>query len=560
MKLAQSALKGMIWAYASFFGGRLLNWITTIVLARLLVPAEIGIVGFAIIILNFIESARSFGVNEALIYNSDRIEDAADTAFLLNIGIGALQFAVALLLAPLAVHLIDDVRIVSIVRIMAIAFVINSFGQVHDALLQKELEFRRRFIPELVSVVVKGIVSIGAAFMGYGVWSIVIGHVAGAITRTIASWLVLNWRPRFRFYTDKARELWHYGVHILMLNALSIALDQADPLIVGTLLGAVQLGYYTVASKIPDLIVVNLSLVLGKVIFPAYVKMKDDRERLTRSFLTTTKYTVMVTAAAAFGMSAISTELMRVIYGGKWDPAVPLLQVLAFSGLASTLAWNAGDVFKAIGRPDISTKLLVIDSLYTFGLIYIMAADSGLAVMAALANMIAYFASAIIRLYLTSRLLKFSPLAYFGVYRGSFTAGIVMFATVTLWRMFAATWPQTLTLLTSVALGAIVYLVVLWVMERESIRQAISMGSTLLRNRSAAPEVEPSVPEAVALMGPDIAIGPDSLLEPTILSKKFVLDSTKDAPTILSKKQVISGPRDERTILSRKRMLGLRKD
>src|SRR5262245_4954513 len=94
VKLAQSALKGMIWAYASFFGGRLLNMITTVVLARLLVPAEIGLVGFAIIVLNFIEATRSFGVNEALIYNNERVEDAADTAFFLNLAIGLIQFSI----------------------------------------------------------------------------------------------------------------------------------------------------------------------------------------------------------------------------------------------------------------------------------------------------------------------------------------------------------------------------------------------------------------------------------------------------------------------------------
>jgi O-antigen/teichoic acid export membrane protein len=561
VKLAQSALKGMIWAYASFFGGRLLNMITTVVLARLLVPAEIGLVGFAIIVLNFIESARSFGVNDALIYNDKRVEDAADTAFLLNIAIGLLQYSIAFAVAPLAVHFIDDVRIVTIVRVMSFAFVINSFGQVNDAMLQKELQFRRRFIPELSSVVIKGTVSIGAAFLGFGVWSIVIGHVIGAISRTTISWLVVRWRPRFRFYADKARELWHYGIHILMLNALSIAVDQADPLMVGTLLGTVQLGYYTIASKLPDLIVVNLSLVLTRVIFPAYVKMKNDREMLTRSYLTTTKYTVMLTAAAAVGMSAVAPELMRVLFpGGKWAPAIPLLQVLAFSGLAATLAWNAGDVFKAIGRPDISTKLLLIDSLYTFALIYFMASRSGLALMAALANMIAYFMSAVIRLYLTSRFLKFSPTRYIGVYRGTFAAAINMYAAVSLWRTLTATWAQSLTLVTSVLVGAVVYIGILWMIERQALKDAIAMVRSLIRSRSEAAPASPIAdPQPTQTFEPDIAIGPDSLLEPTIIVKRRAFDLANQ-PTIVATRQSPPESRDDRTVLSRRRSLGLHND
>src|SRR2546430_924172 len=112
VKLAQNALRGMIWAYASFFGGRLVTMLTTAILARLLVPQDFGVIGFAVVLLNFVEAARSFGVNEALIYNDNRVEDAADTAFILNVGIGFLQFSAAFLLAPLVVHLIDDPRIV----------------------------------------------------------------------------------------------------------------------------------------------------------------------------------------------------------------------------------------------------------------------------------------------------------------------------------------------------------------------------------------------------------------------------------------------------------------
>jgi lipopolysaccharide exporter len=561
VKLAQSALKGMLWAYASFFGGRLLTTITTAILGRLLYPHDFGVISFALLALNFIEAARSFGVNEALIYTDKRIDDAADTAFVLNVVFGFLQFAAAFLLAPLALHLVEDPQIVPVVRVMAVSFILNSFGQTHDALLQKELKFRRRFLPELLSALLKGVFSIGAALAGFGVWSLVISHVLGAAIRTAASWWILSWRPRLRFYMDQARELWRYGIHILLWNALGVAVVQAAPLMIGSLLGTVELGYYSMASKLPEMIVINISLVLTRVIFPTYVKIKDDRELLIKGFFATTKYTAMVTVAAGFGMAAVAPELMRVWAGGQWDPAAPLLQVVALTGMVSTLAWNAGDLFKAIGRPDISTKLLLVEAIYTFGLIWVMAHNSGLAIMAALANLIAFSISAVVRLILTSRFLKFSPTVYFGVFRGALVSGILMFLAVMLWRTVAATWSQSITLVTSIIVGGVVYIGTLGLMERQAIREAVTMLASLRRRQHDVAETQPEEADRVSLatLGPDIAIGPDSLLETTIMSRKLLFDPAKDAPTIMSRKQLYI-PRDAPTIMSRKRMLDFRKD
>jgi lipopolysaccharide exporter len=552
----------MIWAYASFFGGRLLTTITTAILGRLLFPHDFGVIAFALLVLNFIEAARSFGVNDALIYTDKRVEDAADTAFLLNISFGFLQFGLAFLLAPLALHFVDDAQIVPIVRVMALSFILNSFGQTHDALLQKELKFRRRFLPELLSALLKGVFSVSAALLGFGVWSLVVSHVIGAAIRTMASWWILSWRPRLRFYMDQARDLWHYGIHILLWNLLGVGVAQAAPLMIGTMLGTIELGYYTIAAKLPEMIVINISQVLTRVIFPTYVKIKDDRELLIKGFFATTKYTAMVTVAAGFGMAAVAPELIRVWYGGQWDPAAPLLQVVALTGMVTTLAWNAGDLFKAIGRPDISSKLLLLEATYTFSLIWIMAHNSGLAIMAALANLVAFSISAMIRLFLTSRFLKFSPTVYFGIFRGAMLSGILMFIAVSLWRTFAANWPQSLTLATSIIIGVVVYASVLSLMEWQAIRQALSMLTSLVRRRSDSTEVKPAEPETVSLadLGPDIAIGPDSLLEPTIMSRKYLFESAKESATGTARKQVYPAPRDEPTIMSRRRLLGFRKD
>ena len=479
----------MMWAYTVFFGSRLVTMLTTAVLARMLFPADFGLFGYALLLLNFVEATRDLGIKEALIYTSERPEDTADTAFFMNIALGLLQYAIAYLLAPLALYFMDDPRLVPILRAMALAFIFNAIGNTHDTLLQKELEFRKRYTPDLYSAVIKGAVSVVMALSGYGVWGLVVGHVVGSIVRMIGKWLLMPWRPRLRFFPDRARALWDYGVHILLFSLLDIALEQADQMFIGTQLGEIQLGYYTIAARIPEMILINFSLVLTKVLFPAYARIKDDVTKLTRGFLLTIKYTSFVTIPVGLGMVAVAPEMVQVVFGSQWAPAIILTQVLALLGMSMTIPWAAGDVFKAIGRPDLSTKLLVIEALYTFPMIAVFTLSTRLAVMASLANLLASMITAVLRLGMTSRFLKFNPLEYFFAFRGGFFGGAVMFGVVTLWRSVVADADPLVFLLTAIPLGGVVYAGMLWLLERDDVMDAFAMlASALNREPETAPE------------------------------------------------------------------------
>jgi len=274
-------------------------------------------------------------------------------------------------------------------------------------------------------------------------------------------------------------------------------LDQADPLMVGVLLGELQLGYYSIASKIPELVILNIGIVMTRVIFPTYVKIKDDRELLTRGFFLTTKYTAFITVAIGFGMSAVAPELIRIVYGKQWEPAIILMRLLPLLGMTSTLAWNAGDVFKAIGRPDVSTKLLVIETIYTFGLLFLFGSTTHLAIMVALANLITFAISAVLRLWLISRFLHFSPKRFFNVFRSPFLGGIAMFIAVTLWREAVIGLPQLLVLLSSTAVGIVVYVGILWFTERKDLVAARDLIFSLFRRTS---EPKPPVPNDVEVL------------------------------------------------------------
>ncbi|MBN2470628.1 MAG: lipopolysaccharide biosynthesis protein [Anaerolineae bacterium] len=482
----------MLWAYTVFFGSRLVTIVSTAILARLLVPADFGLIGYALLLLNFVEATRDLGIKDALIYSSDRLEDTADTAFYLNVALGLFQYALAFLLAPLAMNFMDDPRLVPMLRVMALVFIFNSVANTHDGLLQKDLEFRKRYTPDVYSAVIKGVVSIVMALLGYGVWSLAAGHVVGSVVRMVGKWMLQPWRPRLRFFPDRARALWDYGVHILLFSLLGIALDQADQMFIGTLLGEIQLGYYTIAARIPEMVLINFSLVLTMVLFPTYARIKDDTEKLTRGFLLTAKYTSFVALPVGLGLVAVAPELVEVVFGSQWQPAIIMMQVLALLAMTLTLPWPVGDVFKALGRPDISTKLLVIESLYTFPLVALFTLGSRLAVMASLANLISAMITTMLRLGLASRFLKLNPMEYYFVFRGGFFGGIVMFGAVVAWRAIMPELSPLLYLLTTIPIGALVYGVVLWLLEKEDMLEALEvlLGALSRKSEVAAEPLE----------------------------------------------------------------------
>ncbi len=487
MSLSQRAAKGMIWAYSAYMSGRLMTLLSTAILARLLLPDDFGLIGFALIILNFVEVVRSFGINDALIYHDEERDLTADTAFWINLAVGALQYGLLFAAAPLLAQLFGNPALSEIVRVMGLAFILEGLGQAHAALLQKDLRFRKRFLPDLISAVVKGIATVLMAFLGLGVWSLVYGHLVGVGVRVAALWWLSAWRPRFRFGWARARALWQYGVHILLFNLLAVALDQADQLVIGLILGATQLGYFTIAYKIPELLMANFSLILTRILFPVFARLKDDRAALTRSFLATTQYTAFVTFGIGFTLFMVAPQLVTFVYGDQWANAVPLFQVLSLLGIAYTIPWAAGDAVKAIGRPDLQTKLLLVESLYTFPLIWLLGSSTGIAAAASFGNLIASLIAAVVRLLIMARLLQFSPKVFVGLFRAPLAASVGLLLALSVWQQVAAPLPVLLNLIGAGLIALSIYMTLLFLMARQPLREARAVGMGLVRQRQIDP-------------------------------------------------------------------------
>ena len=195
--LGREAARAVAWNYLSFASGKVLVLITMAVLARLLTPAEFGIVGFATLALGYLGVFKDLGLGSAIIQRRDDLAESTQTVFTLNLILGAVLTGATMLAAPLVAAFFDEPLVVPILRVLAMTFVLEALGSIHIVLLKRNLDFRRKLIPDLGRAIVKGIVSIVAAALGYGVWALVWGQLASVLVAAVLSWMDVDWRPRW---------------------------------------------------------------------------------------------------------------------------------------------------------------------------------------------------------------------------------------------------------------------------------------------------------------------------------------------------------------------------
>lgn len=477
---ARTTVTGTIWTYASHYGGKLLVFISTIILARLLTQEDFGIVGFALVIISFLDVLSDLGIGSALIYHRDDPE-AANTGFWLGLLTGIALFGLTWLIAPLAGDFFQDPRVIPITRALGISFPIDALGNVHDSLLRKNLAFRRKFLPDMAKMSMKGVISIGLALMGMGPWSLVGGQLAGSAVLVIAYWLTIPWRPQFRFGRSLVRPLLTYGLGIISLNAIAILLSNADYLFVGRLMGAAALGIYTLAFRIPDMLIIQFCTVVGRVLFPVYAKMREDNAGLRRAFLMTMRYVSMITIPVGVGMALIAEPFILTFFTDKWIEAVPVMRAIAIYALLYSLAYNAGSVYKAQGRPMLLTKLSLVRAVVLVPALWWAATGPGTITAVGWTHSVIALLGGTLNLVVAGRMIQTPLQEIAATLRPAFLAGAGMAVVVSLTLWLLSTALPIIQLIICVAVGAVAYCGLLWWFEHEVRQLVLTAQHTLIR-------------------------------------------------------------------------------
>lgn len=468
---SRAAIHGTAWRYMTYFSGKLLVFVSTVFLARLLTQDDFGVVGYAVTAIAFLDVVSDLGVGPALIYHKED-QRTTTTAFWLNLGIGLTLFLIALVVAPLAGIYFRDPRAVPVIRVLALTFPLKALGDTHDSVLRKRLAFGTIFLPDFLKALSKGGVSILFALLGFNAWSLIIGQLSGTLIASLAFWIVTPWRPTFSFDTGIARSLLGYGLNIVGVDLLAVLLLNLDYLMVGRYLGAAALGVYTLAFRVPDLVILQFARILSSVIFPIYSRMRDVPGSMARGFFLTTRYVSLVTMPLGVGLALVARPFTLAVFTEKWAEAIPVIQAISMYALLLSLFYNAGSAYKAQGRPQVLTQLAIVRLVLLFPLLWWSVQVAGSIVAVGWSQAFVALISGVLSFYVASRLLKLDMKELFIALRPAAIAAMFMAVAVLLAlaasRSFTP-WPQ---LIVSVAVGGLTYLSAIWFLQRDVVMDA----------------------------------------------------------------------------------------
>jgi len=304
--LVSATIKGTAWNYVTFALSKGVTFIATLILARLLTPNEFGLMALGLIVIGFLDTFRGMGVENVIIYKQENIEHNSNVAFTLGLIINSTISITTFLIAPFVATFFEDPRMTDILRALSVVFVIWGIGNIHAARLKKEMRFRQTLLPELGKSTAKAIVSIGMALLGYGVWSLVWGQIAANVVASSLYWLSYRWRPHLDLDLDTSRELLGYSSQIVLIAFMGMISSNIDYMIVGKRLGSENLGYYTMAFRVPELLILSTCYIVSNALFPAYSKVQNDQKTLQKGFLLSLSYVALFTVPVGVGIMIVT--------------------------------------------------------------------------------------------------------------------------------------------------------------------------------------------------------------------------------------------------------------
>ena len=447
------------WRAAQHIGVRLISLVKFLVLARILVPSDFGLLAIAAVAVDLLVSVTDFGMVTALVQRQ-RVEPRHyDTAWTVNLTRSLVIAATLVAVAPLLADLFGEARATQVLQVLALRPMLDAAGSIRVANLTRELRFGALFAIRLSSAVADAIVAIGLA-SSIGVWAAVVGALAGAAVGTTVSYFVAPYRPRISFDTQAARSLFRFGRWILLAGILGVAGDAILRAVISRRLGAVDLGIYYVAVRVAILPYEAISEIVTAVAFPVQALLQDDRARAARVFRSTLKAPLAVLIPIYATLVALAEPAVTYLLGERWDGAVPVIRVIAVIAIVGTIYDSTAAMLQGLGRPQWVAALAAIQLPIVASLAWSFAGTLGVT-GAALARLIAEMAVQVTSAVMATRLL---PRPFAGMARPvvafSVAAGAAAGTSLLVFRSISGVWGTACGGAAGVTIGAVVLLLV----------------------------------------------------------------------------------------------------
>jgi lipopolysaccharide exporter len=378
--------KGAAWMVSFKLLERGLGLLSTVVLARLLVPSDFGLVAMAMSIIAILELLNAFGFDMALIQNPQSDRRHYDTAWTFNMLFGLLSAIVLAVLARPAAHFYNEARLEPVIYVLGLTTFIGSLENIGVVRFRKQMAFDKEFKFLISKKLAAVSVTIPLALLLRNYWALVIGMFVGRTAGVMFSYVLQPYRPRISL--EARSELFHFSKWLLANGFLFLMRARSADFIIGRLSGPHALGLFNIAFEVSNLPTTELVAPINRAVFPGYAQMSADMDVLRQGFLDVISFIILFSLPIGIGIAAVAPLAVEVFLGPQWTQCIPLIQILAIFGVITAITTNAGYIYLAIGQPRIVTALSAAYVAVLFPLLIVLAARHG-AVGAAWAYLIA---------------------------------------------------------------------------------------------------------------------------------------------------------------------------
>jgi O-antigen/teichoic acid export membrane protein len=363
MDVKSKAIRGIIWSGIQNWGSQAIALLLFFVMARMLKPSDFGLVASANIVVAFLEIFLRQGFQQAIIQHPNLEEEHLDTAFWAYVGIGLLLTVSMFSTADVVAQFFRQPELTSILKVLSLLFAIVPLATLQEALLNRQLNFKAIAARAIGGITISGIVGIVLVFHGFGVWSLVFQQLIFEIFSVIALWSASDWRPKLRFSWRHLQELFKFAINIFVLSFLYFFNRKSDDFLIGYFLGKISLGYYTIAYRVFEVMTQLLGNSVRQVAMPTFARLQEDPNQLRQAYYKINRLTSLVAFPAFFGVVILAPEIVVTLFGERWIPSIPVMQVLAGVGIVRTLTVLGRSVLTAIGKPQWSWSLYLLETL-----------------------------------------------------------------------------------------------------------------------------------------------------------------------------------------------------
>lgn len=368
-QIGSRALSGIIWKFGEKIGVQAAQFVIQIVLARLLLPEDYGIVGLLTIFISILDVFIQQGFTTALIQKKDADDLDISSVFWANIGLSLMCYGLCYLIAPAVSAFYSEPRLTVIMRILTLNVIIGAFSAVQYAIMMKRLEFRKSFLRGIVSVIFQGIIGVLLAYKGLGVWALVYSKLTATLVGTVIICMTVACRIELRFSFKRIRVLFQYSSKVLGTNLLNTVFNNIHSLIIGRFYNSAELGYYQRGQQIPQYLMSAVDGSICDVLYPTLSIMQNDKQRLKNTLRKSMKMSMYTVLPLMLGLLAVARPVTILLLTEKWILSVPYMQLSCIICCFWPMSARS-HALNAIGKSNITLKLSIISK--TLVLIFIL--------------------------------------------------------------------------------------------------------------------------------------------------------------------------------------------